>query len=70
MSPRAKAIFITMIAVACVAPGFAQGGPLGADRSVPPTPSPVGSGARAAGMANAFVAIADDASRPRGTRRA
>lgn len=40
----------------------AQGGPLGADRSVPPTPSPVGSGARAAGMANAFVAIADDAS--------
>ncbi len=51
-----------MIAVACVAPAFAQGGPLGADRSVPPTPSPVGSGARAAGMANAFVAIADDAS--------
>jgi long-subunit fatty acid transport protein len=41
---------------------MAQGGPLGADRSVPPTPTPVGAGARAAGMANAFVAIADDAS--------
>jgi long-subunit fatty acid transport protein len=38
-----------------------QGGPLGADASIPPTPFPVGSGARAAGMANAFVAIADDA---------
>ncbi|MBI2434347.1 MAG: outer membrane protein transport protein [Candidatus Hydrogenedentes bacterium] len=39
----------------------AQGGALGADRSIPPTPTPVGSGARAAGMANAFIAIADDA---------
>ena len=41
---------------------MAQGGVLGGDISVPPTPVPVGSGARAAGMANAFVAIADDAS--------
>lgn len=53
---RAAALLI-LIAL----PVLAQGGPLGADRSVPPTPSPVGSGARAAGMANAFVAIADDA---------
>lgn len=44
------------------APAYAQGGALGADRSIPPTPLPVGSGARAAGMGNAFVAIADDAS--------
>ncbi|MBI2422691.1 MAG: outer membrane protein transport protein [Candidatus Hydrogenedentes bacterium] len=40
----------------------AQGsGALGGDRSIPPTPVPVGSGARAAGMSNAFIAIADDA---------
>lgn len=49
------------VALLFAAAAFAQGGPLGADRAVPPTPMPVGSGARAAGMANAFVGIADDA---------
>jgi long-subunit fatty acid transport protein len=60
MSPCAR---FQIAAIACLVAGasFAQGGPLGADRAVPPTPTPVGSGARAAGMANAFVAIADDA---------
>jgi len=62
MSPRAKVTTIALLALISAASAFAQGGPLGGDRSVPPTPSPVGSGARAAGMANAFVAIADDAS--------
>jgi long-subunit fatty acid transport protein len=43
-------------------PAAAQNaGGLGADRAIPPTPDPVGSGARAAGMSNAFIAIADDA---------
>jgi long-subunit fatty acid transport protein len=57
---------VTLIALLLVA-GFApdlmaQGaGVLGGDRAIPPTPVPVGSGARAAGMSNAFVAIADDA---------
>lgn len=61
MLSRAKGI----LAAACLtaaAAAHAQGGPLGSDRAVPPTPTPVGAGARPAGMANAFVAIADDAS--------
>ena len=62
MSQRAKAIALCALVGLFSPAALAQGGPLGADRSVPPTPSPVGSGARAAGMANAFVAIADDAS--------
>lgn len=53
---------MALAAFAWSAFSFAQGGPLGADRAVPPTPSPVGAGARPAGMANAFIAIADDAS--------
>lgn len=36
-------------------------GVLGGDFSVPPAPIPVGAGARAAGMGDAFVAVADDA---------
>lgn len=36
-------------------------GALGQELELPLSPSPVGSGARAAGMADAFVAIADDA---------
>ena len=52
-----------LIALALVAlPAAAQNaGGLGADRAIPPTPDPVGAGARAAGMSNAFIAIADDA---------
>jgi long-subunit fatty acid transport protein len=61
MSPHAKHGIALLLAVLPALVAQAQGGPLGSDRSVPPTPSPVGSGARAAGMANAFVAIADDA---------
>lgn len=52
------AVFSMMLAAGMA---HAQGGPLGSDSSIPSTPAPVGSGARAAGMANAFVAIADDA---------
>lgn len=59
MWPRAE--LAALLCVVCAGLAVAQGGALGADRSIPPTPSPVGSGARAAGMANAFVAIADDA---------
>lgn len=60
MLPRASWIITTCLLAAAGA--HAQGGPLGSDRAVPPTPTPVGAGARPAGMANAFVAIADDAS--------
>lgn len=61
MSPRVSAIAV-LLALLPAWLADAQGGPLGSDRAVPPTPMPVGAGARAAGMANAFVAIADDAS--------
>jgi len=50
---------LAALASACLAQ--AQGGPLGSDSAIPATPAPVGSGARAAGMGNTFVAIADDA---------
>ncbi|MBI1321014.1 MAG: hypothetical protein GC168_18980 [Candidatus Hydrogenedens sp.] len=59
MLPRASLIIAACL---CASQALAQGGALGADRAVPPTPSPVGAGARPAGMANAFVAVADDAS--------
>lgn len=57
------AVLIILFALALPGgPASAQGsGVLGGDRSIPPTPVPVGSGARAAGMSNAFIAIADDA---------
>jgi long-subunit fatty acid transport protein len=58
---RSKYILLAAILTALSGAAFAQGGVLGGDLSVPPTPVPVGSGARAAGMGNAFVAIADDA---------
>lgn len=60
-SPSKHAIaFSTLLLFAL--PALAQNaGGLGADRAIPPTPDPVGSGARAAGMSNAFIAIADDA---------
>jgi len=53
--PTRRAVSIVLF---CVAPAtFAQ------DREIefPISPTPVGAGARAAGMADAFVAIADDA---------
>lgn len=58
---RNRALLTGLCLAALCGVARAQGGALGADFSVPPTPSPVGSGARASGMANAFVAIADDA---------
>ncbi len=55
---RAALIVLALVAL----PAAAQNaGGLGADRAIPPTPDPVGAGARAAGMSNAFIAIADDA---------
>lgn len=61
MSPRVNRCLL-LLATLLSTIADAQGGPLGSDRAVPPTPTPVGSGARAAGMGNAFTAVADDAS--------
>lgn len=54
------AIFLLVAGLADPA-GSQESGALGGDRAIPPTPVPVGSGARAAGMSNAFIGIADDA---------
>lgn len=62
MSSRSKSFTALGALLLLALPALAQNaGGLGADRAIPPTPDPVGSGARAAGMSNAFIAIADDA---------
>ena len=60
---RRVAVLLVLLTLAPLAwrAGAQGSGALGGDRSIPPTPVPVGSGARAAGMSNAFIAIADDA---------
>lgn len=59
---NAGSTLLALVGLLAAAPALAQGaGVLGGDRSIPSTPVPVGSGARAGGMANAFIAIADDA---------
>lgn len=64
MSPsKTRRLFVCafLAAMAVIGQAYAQESALGLDLEVSGSPSPVGSGARAAGMADAFVAIADDA---------